>query len=82
MTEETAVVAHEVIAAIEVEEVRVVARAFVRRRTPIETAALSAVERRPVAISSTRKEDAVTVWSFYIIAVNAILCCPGPSAVV
>ena len=82
MTVRTAVVVHVVIAAIEVEVVRAVAIALVRRRTPIETVASSDAERRPVATTSSRKEDAVTVWPFYIIAVNAVLGRPGPNAVI
>ena len=76
------VVVHAVIATIEVEVGRGVAAVVVRRRTPIVTAASSAVERRPVTAARSRKEDAVAVWSCNFIAVNAVLCRPCPCTII
>ena len=70
------------IVTIEDEAVRAEAVVLARRRTPIVTDASSDAERRPVTVARSRKKDAVTIRAFYIIAVNSVLGCPCPCAVV
>ena len=83
MTEVTEVVDHVGRVAIEDEEVRAAVVAdLVRRRTPIGTEASSAAERRPVTEARSRKEEAVAIRAFYIIAVNSVIGCPCPCTVV
>ena len=75
-------VAAHVLATIAKEEevVRAVGAVVVGRRTPIVATPSGEVEQRPVTVTRSRKEDTVTVWSCTLIAFNAILCCPCPSA--
>ena len=62
----------------EAEDVREV---VVRRRTPIVAAVTVVVERRPVTVARSRKEDAVAIRPSYLVAFNAVLRGPFPSAV-
>ena len=77
----TVAVEQPLIATIKLEEACVAGISPAKRRTPIVTVATSVVKRRPAATTSSRKEDNVTVRTFYIIAVNSVLGypCPGTS---
>ena len=69
-------------AAAEVQVVGAVAAASAQRTRPVVAVAATAAEMRTVAVARSREEDAVAVSTGYRVTINAVLCCPGPSAAI
>ena len=74
---------HAVMAAIEVEVVRILGIALVGRRTPIVTESSLAVGRRPVSKAGGWEKDAVAILlTYHSISVVSPLCCPCPCTII
>ena len=72
-----------VIATAKVEAVRALRITLAGRRTPIVAIVAGDARKRPVAITGSGKEDAVTgLFTCYFIAILAALCSPLPRTVV
>ena len=81
MTVDAIVVVHEHATIAEAEVVRAAVVAVVRRRTPPVAKFTSMVERCPVTVARSRKENAVAIRPSSLVAINAVLRGPFPSAV-
>lgn len=68
---------------IEAEVPREVRAVLVERRRPIEAEVADIVETRDAAIARSGKKNRIAVrFACYLVAIDAVLCGPSPSAVV
>ena len=78
----TVVVVPEVLAAVEVQVVGVVAATAIQRTRPIVAVGTLTDDYRTAAAARSGQEDAVAVGAGYAVTVNAVKGGPSPSAVV